>query len=357
MATSALALSPAPDEQFEKRDAALEVVGRFIDAVTNSQHASAVLALTRETVSRLEQMQVGSPRHFAKSLSRLANTLRRAGYVEQAISLLQWAESRELLDQYLVDDLVRCHLAQKDLQAVEAVAGRAERLRLHPVYALASLARAHSRSGEAGRVPELCERAVRAGVGSDLTFGLLIEACGTRDVSAAASLFAVAAYRRVDGAAAHSALAAVYFHAGVFDEVERVFLAAKSRGLVSVRLCTVMVKTLAKLLRLVDAGHLLDEAAASGWDDPRAYAALIQAHIDHHGFKEAREWLRRAHASGNADDGCYARVIAAYAKAGYAHAARRLYRQARAGGYAGDTSRRAMSLAERNAGRGPATSR
>ena len=328
MSTSLSALDPAVEPHLQKRDAALRVVTTFAAVLATVQQPGAVVALMHEALAHLERMQWDHPRHFAMSLSRLANTLRRAGHADQALALLRWAETRGLLDQHLVDDLVRCHLALHDLPSLEALVTRITALRLDPAYALASLAHACCRNGLEPQSRRFREQALRAGAGSDLTFMMLIDTCGRRDGDVATALFDAARARRVAGTATYAAVAAVYARNGLVDAAAMVFAEARERGVVSTRLYSVMVRAYATELRHVDATRLLEEAASGGWADARAYAAVIQAHIDANDLKAAAEQLRLARHSGNVDESCFGRLIRAYVRVGHLTKARRLFRQA-----------------------------
>lgn len=345
MYTGLSALDPVVERHLQKRDAALRVVKTFAEVLATIQQPGAVVALMHEALAHLERMQCEHPRHFAMSLSRLANALRRAGHPEQALALLRWAEARELLDQYLVDDLVRCHLALKDLPSVEALVTRIKALRLDPAYALASLAHAYCRNGDEPRMRVCREQALRAGAGSDLTFMMLIDTCGRGDATVATALFNAARVRRAAGAATYAAAAAVYARSGLIEAAAMVFAEARERGLLSTRLCSVMVRTYAAELRLAEATRLLGEAASGGWADARAYAAIIQAHIDASDLKAASEQLRLARESGNADESCFVRLIRAYVRVGHLTKARRLFRQAKATHCAGFGARRELARA------------
>ena len=317
------------DQHIQMRDAALRVVNEFRASLDTVRQPEMVTRLIGETVSRLEPMQVEHPRHFAKSLSRLANLARGAGYVDEALALLRWAEARALLDQYLLDDMVRCHVAARNLSALESTADLAVRLRLDPSYALASLVHAHSGRGDTARVRSYCGRAVRSGIGSDLTFALLIDSCGWSDIGLATSLFDTARLRGVAREGTYAALTAMYARAGDVAAVELLFAEARDRRVLSSRLYRLIVKAYGHAHRLGDAVRLFDEAVSRGFADSRSYATLIQLYIDHHQLRRARQRLRCAVETGNADEECFARMIRAYGQAGHVQSARKLNRLAR----------------------------
>lgn len=342
MSTSLSAPDPV-EQHLQRRDAALHVVKTFAEMLDTINEPEAVTVLVHEAVAHLDRMQGEHPRHFAMSLSRIANALRRAGHVQPALALLRWADARRLLDQYLVDDLVRCHLAMTDLASVEGMVPRIRSLRLDPAYALASLAHAYCRAGDSARARAYRAQALQQGAGSDLTFTMLIDTCGRNDGAEATAVFTAARERGAAGAATYAAVAAVYARSGLLDAAALVFAEALERRVPSTRLYSVMVRAHAGELRLDEAARLLDAAARGGWADARAYGAMIQAHIDLGDVKSAAGLLRRARETGNVDESCFLRVIRAHVRLGHLTKARRLFRQAQASRCAGAAARRELA--------------
>lgn len=336
MATETPMAAYNSDPLLQKRDAALRVIDRFVESLATAEHADQVRALVGQTVPHLARMQAGHPRHLAKSLSKLANGLRRAGYVDQALAVLEWARDRQLLDQYLVDDFVRCYQATHDLEALEALAHRALRSGLDSAYALSTLAHAHARAGNEDAARRFCTLAVDVGFGSDVTFTMLIDTCGWRDDALATWLFDVARARGVAGRGTYTAMAAIYARAGSIEAAELVCAEARHRALLSPRLCTIMIGAYARLHRRTDAERVFNEATAAACVDARVYAACIEADLHCGDLKAARAHLRDAIEAGLADERCFSRVIQACLRAGYLRAAGRLSRQ---NGYLGSSAR------------------
>jgi pentatricopeptide repeat protein len=280
------------------RDAVLEVLATYRLELQSATTSAEVNQITAKTRARLEDLQGerNYRHHFAKSLSQMATALRKRGWVTIALDLLDWAIDNGVVDTYIVNDAIQCHLATGDLDAAEKRMAIANQNHLANDGMYAALVETNAKTGNVPRAREL---------------------------------FDEAAANHLAGEFCHTAMIDGYGKAGLTGEAEAIFNGARALGFRSAGIFTAIIDTYGKRGELTRAQQLFDEAKSLCADRQSIYTALIDAYGNAGDWKAAERLFDELRASVIPSRHSYAALLSAHGKAGNVRRARNLFNEAK----------------------------
>lgn len=241
------AMSPDAHNSLRKRNAALELVEHFRRTLPTLRVHAEVHQLTgraRQLALDLQGTDSDRP-YLARTISQFATALRRAGWTDVCVELLEWALHAHIEDSFLYTELVMCHLGRDDGAAAEQVLVRAESTGMVGEAMYAALIAACGRAKRCADAQRLFDRAGRAGVSGHYTCTALIDTyVRAGDLARARLVFTAAqSVGRLD-AGAFSVLVRGYIRAGCAGEIARLGRQADEAGLMTDGMRTTITQVL-----------------------------------------------------------------------------------------------------------------
>lgn len=276
-----------------KRSVALGLIGECAERLGALRDAASVRALVSGLVEHAHAVQGGDADrpYFARTVSQVANLLRRHGWVEIACETLEWGISRGACDGHLLSEVAECHLARGDVFAAEQTLARAAAAGVSTDAIFTSLVKAYGRSRRPDAALQTFERARDAGALTPFTYPALIAAyAAVGDLARARAVFEAARLEHQLSAPAYTAMATAIAGGGSVEELDA----------------------------------LMDEARAVGEMSSRLALTAIRLHLAQRRFAAARRVLEAAKTDGMADVACYVTTITACHRAGRHREARRV---------------------------------
>lgn len=276
-----------------KRSVALGLIGECADRLGAMRDAASVRALVSGLVEHAYVIQGGHEDrpYFARTVSQVANLLRRHGWVEIACETLEWGLTRGACDGHLLSEVAECHLARGDVSAAEQTLERAAAAGVSTDAIFTSLVKAYGRSGRPDAALQTFERARDAGALTPFTYPALIAAyAAAGDLTRARAVFESARLERLLSAPAYTAMATAIAGGGSAEELDA----------------------------------LMDEARAVGEMSSRLVLTAIRLRLEQRQFAAARRVLETAKTDGVADVACYVTTITACHRAGRHREAKRV---------------------------------
>lgn len=266
------------NDGLRRRNAALEVIGKFKDCLGYACHLRDVQSLVRNVRDDLARLQCRpiDRRHLAKSLCQVATAVRQMGWPGVGQELLEWAIAKGVSDEHVLTEILQCHVHQSDLDGAERVLRKARILRLAgPVMysvLIDGLGRAHSL--EPAR--RMLEEARTAGLDSISAYTTLVDSYGRAGhLQRARELLEVAKSRYGWSVRAVTAMVNAYGRAGALGEAQALFDDALTNNAVDKRTCTALMSAYGAQGDLRRAEQVFDLAVAHGLVDRRSRTTLM----------------------------------------------------------------------------------
>lgn len=273
-----------------RRDGALRVVEGLRQAIASSQDRAVIFGASVSAVEALTALQAepGDRPYLARSLCQVAGLLRRAGWIDFAVRVLTEAGAREATDEYVLCELMICHIARNDLVSAGKVIDVAHDARLSAAALYPALIAAVGRAGQCARGEALFARAVD-------------EQCETPFI--------------------YTAMVDMYGRAGDLELASRLWRQSIERHHASAASTTALIAALARARHAAEASRVCAEGETHGACDAQSYGALIRVLLEDGRLADAHATLHRATASGHADAFTFGVTIVGLAARGHARGA------------------------------------
>jgi pentatricopeptide repeat protein len=328
-----------PDGRFygiPPREAVLNVISAFKEALTAVKSGADARRLTSETLARLEMLQ-GEPNsrhHFAKSLSQMSTALRKRGWVDIALSLIEWAVQKGVIDTHILNDAVQCYLATGDMPSAEKVLVSARERELATDGMYAAILDRHARAGSIARAQELFDEAATDDLAGDFCYTALIDGYGKLGLlSEAERHFAIARRLGFATLATFTALLDAHGKKGDLRRARELFEEAKLLHSTDRQpIYTALIDAYGKAGECESAEQIFDELRTHGAPGPHSYSALLCAHVKAGNLRRAQFVFDEAKRRGIHSPFAYLTLMKAYEVAGHSSQAKRLLNQANAEG-------------------------
>jgi pentatricopeptide repeat protein len=317
------------------REAVLGVLRTYKEALRTAAPGSDVRHLTFETRERLEALQ-GDPAyrpHLAKSLSQMSTALRKKGWFDLAMQLLDGAIEIGAIDSYILTDAIQCRLAMGDLQSAEALMSFACAAHLATDGMYAGLLERYAKMGNLRRAEELFDEANARGLAAEFCHTALIDGYGkSGQLQDAERLFAAARRRGMATALIFTALLDAYGKRGELQRARELFDESATVSGDRQSIYTALIDAYGKAGDLESAERLFDELRAQGTPSAHSYATLLQAHGKTGNLQRAQTLFNEARDRGTLTPYTYTIMIKAYRCKGRPLEAQRLYEQGKSEG-------------------------
>lgn len=263
-----------------KRSVALGLIEECADRLGGMRDAASVRALVSGLVEHAYVIQGGHEDrpYFTRTVSQVANLLRRHGWVEIARETLEWGISRGACDGHVLSEMAECHLARGDVSAAEQTLERAAAAGVSTDAIFTSLVKAYGRSGRPEAALQTFERARDAGAITPLTYPALIAAyAAAGDLTRARAAFEAARLDHLLSAPAYTAMATAIAGAGAVDELDALMDEARAVGEMSSRLALTAIRVRLEQRQFATARRLLESAKLDGVADVACYVTTLTA--------------------------------------------------------------------------------
>jgi pentatricopeptide repeat protein len=314
------------------REAVLNVVSVFKEALSGMRSGPDVRRLTLETRARLEALQgeTVSRTHFAKSLSQMSTALRKTGWVEIALSIIEWAIQKGVIDSHILNDAAQCYLANGDMASAERVLASAREKALATDGMYAGIMDRHARAGSIARARELFDAAVTDGLAGDICYTALIDGYGKLGyLSEAEHHFAVARRRGLVSLATFTVLLDAHGKRGNLQRAQELFEEAKTLHSTDRQpIHTALIDAYGKAGDWESAERIFKELRTYGTPGPHSFSALLCAHARSGNLRQAQSVFDEAKALGIHSPFAYLTLMKAYENAGYTAQAKSLLEEA-----------------------------
>jgi pentatricopeptide repeat protein len=302
------------------RGAVLNVISAYKEALAGMKIGADVHRLTLETRARLEMLQgeAFSRPHFAKSLSQMSTALRKKGWVEIALLLVEWAIQKGVIDSHILNDAAQCYLANGDMQSAERVLVSAREKALATDGMYAGILDRHARAGSMTRARELFDEAVMGGLAGDICYTALIDGYGKLgDLSEAEHHFAIARRLGLVSLATFTVLLDAHGKKGNLQRAQELFEEAKTLDSADRQpIHTALIDAYGKAGDWESAERVFKELRRYGTPCPHSFSALLCAHARAGNLRQAQLVFDEAKALGIYSPFSYLTLMKAYENAG-----------------------------------------
>ena len=323
---------PQADDGWRRRKRVLGLLDEFDRRVQAAHTQTEVSILVSGMVEWLdrEQASPGDRMYLQRSVTRIATTVRRAGWPALAAEVLERAVDAGLADEYIFAEAILNRLTLSQWATAERLMGEARTCGLTSRTVYGSMLSAYARQGWADKCREIFEHADREGFVTDECCAALIKAYGKQGaVELAQSVFEHAVGHGVAGGESYIALVNTYAHASRSTDARNAFDAARAQGLSDPRLFTGLVLAYCKCGFIGEAERACSAAIEQGHLSDLTVAVIVEWYAQRGHFRRAEKLLHRAEAAAVPGDAGHTALASAYQRKGHFSAARRIRRRTR----------------------------